>query len=59
MQYLTVKQAAEKLQVTPRTIFRRIADGSLPCHRLGTKTIRIIDTELEAFVNGAKKEAMS
>ena len=51
MEYLTIKQAAERLQVSTKTISRRIADGSLPCVRLGTRTIRIRDVDLNDYIN--------
>lgn len=36
---LTAKQAAEVLNVDPRTISRAIQDGSIPAIRLGRKVI--------------------
>ena len=51
MEYLTIKQAAEKLQVSTKTISRRIEDGSLPCVRLGARTIRIRDVDLNDYIN--------
>ncbi len=32
---LTVQQAAEAMQVDHKTVRRRIADGTLPCVRIG------------------------
>lgn len=49
--YLTVKQAAERLNVSTKTIFRRIKDGSISAIRLGEKTIRIEDAELQRYAN--------
>jgi len=54
LEYLTIRQAAEKLQVSTRTITRRIQDGSLPCYRLGARTIRIRSTDLENYINSKK-----
>ena len=51
---LTVKQAAEKLQVSTKTIFRRIADGSLPAYKLGVKLVRIRQSDLDEYVNRNK-----
>lgn len=56
--YLSPKQAAEKLGVCKATILRYIKSGDLKVYRLGTKTIRIDEKELEAFIQGAT-EAMS
>jgi excisionase family DNA binding protein len=52
--YLTVKQAAERLQVSKKTIFRRIADGSLVACRLTNKTLRIDEIDLESYMNKLK-----
>jgi len=52
--YLTVAQAAERLQVSTKTIFRRIADGSIVAHRLGSRTIRIAEEELERYMEKHK-----
>ena len=51
LEYLTIRQAAERLQVSTKTISRRIADGSLPCVRLGARTIRIRDVDLNDYIN--------
>ena len=45
MEYLTIRQAAERLQVSAKTISRRIDDGSLPCVMFGARTIRIRNIE--------------
>ena len=52
--YLTVEQAAEKLQVCKKTIFRRIEDGSLKAIKLGAKTVRIEEAELQRFIDSKK-----
>lgn len=36
-QHLTIRDAADALAVDPKTIRRRIADGSLPAVRIGTR----------------------
>lgn len=54
--YLTIKQAAQRLQVSTKTIFRRIEDGSLSCIQLGARTIRIEEEELQRYVNSHKRE---
>lgn len=54
MKYLTIKQAAEKLQVSTKTITRRIKDGSIPCYKLGFRTIRIRDVDLQNYINSKK-----
>lgn len=50
---LTVKEAARVLHYSPRTIYRRAADGELRVLRLGSgpkATIRIDPQDLAAFV---------
>lgn len=54
--YLTVKQAADRLQVSKKTIFRRIDDGSLRAIRLGSRTIRIKEDELQRYIDGHRAD---
>ncbi|MGI5935222.1 MAG: helix-turn-helix transcriptional regulator [Oscillospiraceae bacterium] len=49
--YLTIRQAAEHLQVSTKTIYRRIKDGSLQAIKLGSRTVRIDEQELERYIN--------
>jgi excisionase family DNA binding protein len=48
--YLTIKQAAEMLGVSRKTIDRRIADGSLKAYHLSKRAVRIDPKDLCAFV---------
>lgn len=48
---LTMSQAAERLQVSKKTISRRIGDGTLPAIRLGARTIRIDEKELDRYID--------
>ena len=53
--YVSMEQAAELLQVSARTIRRRVADGSLPAYRLGdapSSRMRLRVDELLAWVEG-------
>ena len=52
--YYTVKQVADKLQVSSKTIRRRIEDGSISIIRLGAKTIRIEESALNQYIDGRK-----
>jgi len=45
---ITVEQAAEHLNLHPKTVLRYIRDGRLPATRVG-KSYRIVRSELEAF----------
>lgn len=46
---ITVEQAAERLNLHPRTVLRYIRNGQLPATRVG-KSYRISKARLEAFV---------
>jgi excisionase family DNA binding protein len=45
----TLKQVAEQLQVSTKTIRRWIGDGALVAHRFG-RQLRISDADLQAFI---------
>jgi excisionase family DNA binding protein len=45
----TIDEAAELLNVSPRTVRRFIESGALPAHRLG-RLVRIADPDLAAFL---------
>jgi excisionase family DNA binding protein len=46
---LTVPDVADQVQVSPRTVWRWIADGSLPCVRIG-RMVRVDPDALERFL---------
>lgn len=60
MKLLTIEQAAEVLAVSPRTVERLIADGSLPaiCIRRGKqrRMMRVRDAVLEKWITKKEKE---
>jgi excisionase family DNA binding protein len=51
---LTVEQAAEQLNVHPKTVLRYIHEQRLPATRIG-KSYRIVRTELDAFAGVASR----
>ena len=53
--YLTIKQAAAELNVSTKTIDRRIKDGSIPAHVLSARMIRIDPKDLQAYMDGNKE----
>ena len=59
MEMLTVKQAAELMQLQPRTIRQWIYDGKIKAVNIGTgdtgTRYRILKTELERFVDERMK----
>jgi excisionase family DNA binding protein len=49
MQFLTIREVAERLNVATRTVRRWIDLGLLPVHRFG-RTVRISGSDLAAFL---------
>jgi len=53
--WLSTKEAAERLGVTSRTVYRFIDEGDLPAYKFG-RVIRVKEIDLEAFVDGCRVE---
>lgn len=51
----TVNELAERCEVVPLTIWRRIWDGKLGCIQIG-RSIRIPEFEFQRFLRGEKPE---
>ena len=49
-QMLTIAEAAEHLNVHPRTVRRRIADGTLTGYRVGSHLIRLDPVEVDGLL---------
>lgn len=47
--WLNTAKAAERLGVTPRTLYRFIDDGQLPAYRFG-RVIRLKESEVDEFI---------
>lgn len=50
---LTVKQVAERLNVSPSTVYDLAASGKLSCHRIGSRgrgTLRFTEAQVEAYL---------
>jgi excisionase family DNA binding protein len=47
--WLGTKEAARRLGVTPRTLYRFIDEGGLPAYRLG-RVIRLKQGDVDAFI---------
>jgi excisionase family DNA binding protein len=56
--FLTVRQVAERLQVSTAVVYQLCAGRKLVHHRVGSGrgTIRIAEEDLAAFVEGCKVE---
>jgi len=46
----SLSDAAQYANVNPRTIRRRVADGSIPGYRLGPRIVRVDLNELDALL---------
>ena len=53
--WLSTAQAAKKLGITPRTLYRFIDEGQLPAYRFG-RVIRLKEDEVEAFIEACRIE---
>lgn len=51
---LTTRETANRLSVITKTIYRRIAAGSLPAIRLSEKDLRIDEVDLKQFIEKMK-----
>lgn len=50
IRWLSTKEAAERLGITPRTLYRFIDEGTLPAYRFG-RVIRLQESEVLAFID--------
>lgn len=50
MAYISPLEAANRLSVCKKTVYRRIADGSIPVYRLSANRLRIDEADLEKFM---------
>ncbi|HYI61903.1 MAG TPA: helix-turn-helix domain-containing protein [Acidimicrobiales bacterium] len=53
--WLSTAEAAKRLGVTPRTLYRFIDSGQLPAYRLG-RVIRLQEQEVDAFIQACRIE---
>jgi excisionase family DNA binding protein len=53
VEWVSTKEACERLGVTLRTLYRLIDEGQLPAYKLG-RLIRLKGEEIDAFVEGAR-----
>jgi excisionase family DNA binding protein len=53
--WLSTKDAAAALGLTPRTLYRLIDEGQLPAYRFG-RVIRLKQNEVDAFVASSRIE---
>jgi excisionase family DNA binding protein len=53
--WLSTAEAAKRLGITPRTLYRFIDGGQLPAYRLG-RVIRLQEQEVDAFIQTCRIE---
>ena len=49
--YITPREAAQRLGVSERTVFRMIAAGTLPAYRIGPRLLRVRATDLASLLS--------
>ena len=51
--WLSTSEAARRLGITPRTLYRLIDEGQLPAYKFG-RVIRLKESELEEFIESSR-----
>ena len=56
---LTVKQIAERLNVSVSCVYELISEGILSCHRIGPRrgSVRVSEEELSRYLDACKKDS--
>jgi len=52
LRLLSVSQVSAKLQCARSTVRKLVADGELRASRIGSRAIRISETDLQAYLDG-------
>lgn len=55
IEWLSTQEAARRLGVTPRTLYRFIDVGDLPAYRLG-RVIRLKAADIDTFIEASRIE---
>jgi excisionase family DNA binding protein len=55
IQWLSTAEAAKRLGITPRTLYRFIDQGDIPAYRFG-RVIRLKGTEVDTFIDSCRIE---
>jgi excisionase family DNA binding protein len=51
--WLSTKEAADRLGITPRTLYRLVDEGQLPAYRFG-RVIRLQGSEVDEFIGRSR-----
>jgi excisionase family DNA binding protein len=55
IQWLSTAEAAARLGITPRTLYRFIDEGQLPAYRFG-RVIRLKTSDVDVFIDSCRIE---
>ena len=55
IEWLSTAEAARRLGITPRTLYRFIDNGEVPAYRFG-RVIRLKESEVDAFIESCRIE---
>ena len=55
IEWLSTKEAARRLGITPRTLYRFIDAGDLPAYRMG-RVIRLQQADVDAYIDQCRVE---
>lgn len=55
IEWLSTQEAARRLGVTTRTLYRFVDQGELPAYRMG-RVIRVKATDVDAFIEASRIE---
>lgn len=55
IRWLSTAEAANRLGITPRTLYRFIDEGQLPAYRFG-RVIRLKTSDVDAFIDSCRIE---
>ena len=55
VQWMSTAEAARRLGITPRTLYRFIDEGQLPAYRFG-RVIRLKAQEVDTFIDACRIE---
>jgi excisionase family DNA binding protein len=53
--WMSTLEAARRLGITPRTLYRFIDEGQLPAYKMG-RVLRLKQADVDAFIEGARVE---
>lgn len=53
--WLSTKEAAQRLAIVPRTLYRMIDSGQLPAYRFG-RVIRILAVDIDNYITASRIE---